>query len=127
MMDWHNLILNKGHNVQIFIEEFRKKALELNVPLYSSKTLIKYVGALHNYIQCTLLLLNPTNLDEASVQAINIESMGKHAQDEEPSKNGEGLFKGNGRDKRKATTNKDEKKTLHCTNYEKDGNDQEHC
>ena len=39
---------------------------------------MKYVGALPNYICHTLLLLNPTNLDEASVQVIHIENRGKY-------------------------------------------------
>ena len=43
-----------------------------------------------------MVVLNPNNLDEANVQAIHIESRGEHGQDEEPSKHGEGHFKGKG-------------------------------
>ena len=35
--------------------------------------------ALPNYIHHTLLLLNPTNMDESSVQDTHIESRGKYA------------------------------------------------
>ena len=76
-MEWHNLRLNKGQNVQGFTEYFRK-SLELSIPLDASKPLMKYIGVLPNYIHHTLLLSNPTNLDEASVQATHIESSGKH-------------------------------------------------
>ena len=54
------------------------------------------MGVISNYIRHTWLLLNPTNLDEANVQAIHIESRGEHAQDGDPSKHGEGHFKGKG-------------------------------
>ena len=50
--------------------------------LDTSKNLMKYIGALPSYIHYTLLLLNPTNQDEASVQATHIEIMGKNVHDE---------------------------------------------
>jgi hypothetical protein len=34
-MEWKKLREGKEKNVQSFIEEFRKKALDLNIPLYS--------------------------------------------------------------------------------------------
>ena len=87
MMEWHNLRLNKGQNIQNFMEEFRKRDLELKIRLDYLETLMKYVGALPNYFHHTLLLLNPTNLDEASVQETHIESMGKHVQEVHQNKN----------------------------------------
>jgi hypothetical protein len=45
-----NLRQGKGKSVQSFTEEFRKKALALNIPLDSQDTLLKYIGALHSYI-----------------------------------------------------------------------------
>jgi hypothetical protein len=52
--------------------------LALNIPLDSYETLMKYIGALHSYIRHTLLLFNPTSLDEVCVQATHLESRGKH-------------------------------------------------
>ena len=99
----------------------------MNIPLDTSDTLMKYIGALPNYIRHTLLLLNPTNLDEASVQATHIERMGKYAQDERIFNHSKDHFKGKVKDKRITTTRKDEKKALRCTICEKDGHDRENC
>jgi hypothetical protein len=63
------------------MEEFRKKSLALNIPLDSYENLMKYIGALHSYIRHTLLLFNPTNLDEVCVKATHLENMGKHVQE----------------------------------------------
>jgi hypothetical protein len=57
----------KGKSVQSFTEEFRKKALDLNIPLYIQENILKYIGALHRYIFHTILLFNPTNIDEVCV------------------------------------------------------------
>jgi hypothetical protein len=65
-----------------FTEEFRKKALALNIPLDSQETLLKYIGALHSYILHTILLFNPTNLDEVCVQATHLESREKDVNDD---------------------------------------------
>jgi hypothetical protein len=54
----------------------------LNIPLDSYETLMKYIGALHSYIRHTLLLFNPTSLDEVCVQATHLENMGKHVQED---------------------------------------------
>ena len=89
MMEWENLRLSNGKNVQSFTEEFRNKALKMNVSLDTSKTLMKHIVPLPNYIRHTLLLLNPSNMDEASVQETHIESKGKYVQDENPFKHGE--------------------------------------
>jgi hypothetical protein len=85
MIEWKTLRQSKGQNVQSFTEEFRKKALALNIPLDSYETLMKYIGTLHSYIHHTLLLFNPTSLDEVCVQATHIQNRGKHVQ-EDPTK-----------------------------------------
>jgi hypothetical protein len=51
MMEWKTLKQSKGQTVQSFIEEFRNKDLALKIPLDSYETLMKYIGALHNYIR----------------------------------------------------------------------------
>jgi hypothetical protein len=80
-MEWKYLRQGKGLSVKNFVEEFRKKALALNISLHSTKTLLKYIGAFHSYIRHTLLLLNPTYFDEVCVQAVHIESRQKDAKD----------------------------------------------
>jgi hypothetical protein len=85
MMEWKTLRQSKGQIVQSFIEEFRKKALALNIHLDSYETLMKYIGALHSYIHHIFLLFNPTSLDEVCVQATHLENRGKNVQ-EDPTK-----------------------------------------
>jgi hypothetical protein len=79
-MEWKNLRQSKGQTVQSFTEEFRKKSLALNIPL-SYETLMNYIGSLHSYIRHTLLLFNPTNLDEVCVQTTHLESRGKNGKE----------------------------------------------
>jgi hypothetical protein len=62
-MEWKNFRQAKGQNVQIFTQEFRRRALVLGVDLSSQETLLKYIGALHSYLRHTILMFNPTNLD----------------------------------------------------------------
>ena len=69
----------KGQSVQEYIEEFRKRALILGIPLYTLETIIKYIGGLHSYLRHTILMFNPTNLDEVCAQATHIESKEKNA------------------------------------------------
>jgi hypothetical protein len=39
----------------------------LGVDLSSQETLLKYIGALHSYLRHTILMFNPSNLDEVCV------------------------------------------------------------
>jgi hypothetical protein len=82
MMEWKTLRKGKGHIVQSFTEEFRKKYLALNIPLDSYETLMKYIGTLHSYILHTFLLFNPTSIDEVCVQSTHLENKGKHVQED---------------------------------------------
>jgi hypothetical protein len=86
MTEWKTLGQSKRQTVQSFIEEFRKKSLAFNIPLDSYETLMKYIGALHSYIFHTLLLFNPTSLDEVCVQATHLENIGKHVQEDHKKK-----------------------------------------
>ena len=45
----------KGHSVQSFTQEFRRRALVLGVDFSSQETLLKYIGALHSYLRHTIL------------------------------------------------------------------------
>jgi len=60
--------------VQDYAQEFRKRALTLDIPLYTQETLLKYIGRLHSYLRHIILMFNPTNLDEVCVQTTHIES-----------------------------------------------------
>jgi hypothetical protein len=59
--------------MQEYIDEFRKMALMLDVPLTTHETLMKYIGGFPTYIRNTVFMFEPTNLDEVYVQATYIE------------------------------------------------------
>jgi hypothetical protein len=126
-MDWQTLKQDKGKNVQEYTQEFRKRALILGIPLYKQETLLKYIGGLHDYLKHTILMLNLTNLDEVSVQAIHLE-LGR--------RNDHGSFflesiqlkegKNNKKEKfKRIAIVKKEKRT--CTHGKKEGHDEDHC
>lgn len=53
--------------------------MSLGIPLYTCDTLIKYIGGLHSYLQHTILIFSPANIDKVLVQATHLESSkGKH-------------------------------------------------
>jgi hypothetical protein len=78
IMDWQNYRQAKGKNVQTFTQEFRRRALVLGVDLSSQETLFKYIGALHSYLRHTILMFNPSSLDEVCVQATHLEARGRN-------------------------------------------------
>ena len=80
IMNWKNFRQLKGQNVQEYTQEFRRRALMLGVDLQSQDTLLKYIGCLHIYLQHTIIMFNPTNLDEACVEATYLEARGKNLQ-----------------------------------------------
>ena len=94
------------------------------VELSSQDTLLKYIGGLHNYLRHTVLMFNPTNLDEVCVHATHLEARGKHAlhgKNEsffESGEKGKGKFKGKGKNNA-AIKMKKEKFTF--KNYAKEG------
>ena len=45
--------------------------------MQSQDTLLKYIGGLHTYLRHTILMFNPTSLDEVCVQATHLEARGK--------------------------------------------------
>lgn len=77
-MDWKYLRQGKGENVQSFTEKFQKQSLNLDILLDAPETVTKYIGALHSYIRHSLLLFEPTTIDEASIKAIHLEIRGKN-------------------------------------------------
>ena len=74
VMDWQTFKQGKGQSVQEYTQEFRKRAMILGVSLYTQDTLLKYIGGLQEYLKYTILIFNPTNIDEVSVQAIHLET-----------------------------------------------------
>jgi hypothetical protein len=104
--------------------------LVLGVDLSSQETLLKYIGALHSYLRHTILMFNPTNLDEVCVHATHLEARGKNETREGFKKTysqgdkGKKKFKGNGR-KNVAVKKEGEKFT--CKHCSKDGHDEDHC
>jgi hypothetical protein len=120
-MEWQNFRQAKGQNVQSFTQEFRRRALVLGVDLSSQETLLKYIGALHSYLSHTILMFNPSNLDEVCVQATHLEARGRNDTHEGFKKTyshgdkGKKKFKGNGR-KNAAVKKEGEKFTCkHCS------------
>jgi hypothetical protein len=98
--------------------------------LDSYETLTKYIGALHNYIRHTLLLFNPTSLDEVCVQATHLENRGKHVQEDptkKPSNFPQNTFKKFKRKDKKAAIVTREGGKPSCTYCNKSGHDEEHC
>lgn len=104
-------------------------AISLNVPLYTQDTLLKYIGGLHSYLRHYILVLNPCNLDEVSVQVTHLESRDKvtfiDRVDKKPSK-----FEGKSKDKVKgekiATVKKEGEKPT-CSHCKKEGHDDSKC
>ena len=77
ILDWKNFKQLKGKNVQVYTQEFRRRALLLGIYLHSQKTFLKYIGGLHTYLRHTILMFNPTSLDEVCIQATHLEARGK--------------------------------------------------
>ena len=94
-----------------YTHEFRKRDFILGIDLSSQDTLLKYIGGLHNYLRHTILIFNPTKLNEVCVQATHLEARGKNVFEETSEKpfksgdKGKGKFKG--KDKKNASTKKE--------------------
>jgi len=78
MISWKTLRQLNGQSVQGYTQEFTKRSLMLGISLDSPETLLKYIGGLHNYVRLTILMFNPTIIDEVSIQATHLEARGKN-------------------------------------------------
>jgi hypothetical protein len=126
MMNWKSLRQAKGQSVQEYTQTFRKKALNLGIPLYTQETLLKYIGGLHSYLKHTILMLNPSNFDEVCVQAIHIESSKGNVGDSVSTDTWQRKDSGKRKEKeKKTTTTRKEKPT--CKHCKKVGHDEDHC
>ena len=95
----------------------------LGVDLNSQDTLLKYIGGLHSYLRHTILMFNPTSLDEVCVQATHLEARGKNILEEGKRKPFKGGEKGNGfkgKGKKNASVKKEGDK-ITCKHYSKEG------
>ena len=77
IMNWKKFRQLKGQSVQDYTQEFRKRALMLGVDLHSRETLLKYIGGLHSYLRHTILMFNPTSLDEVCFKPPTLRQEGK--------------------------------------------------
>ena len=89
--------------MQSYTQEFRRRALILGIDLSSQETLLEYIGGLHSYLRHTILMFNPTSLDEVYVHANHLEARGRNEPQEGSKKpfyngdKGKGKFKGKGK------------------------------
>jgi hypothetical protein len=127
VMDWQNLRQGKEQNVQEYTQVFRKRALVLGVPLYTQETLLKYIGGLHSHLRHSILMFNPSNLDEVCVQATHIEAgarnMNFSATKEAPPTENKKRWK----EKKAATVRKEEGERPSCSHCGKKGHDDAKC
>jgi hypothetical protein len=129
-MDWKNFRQAKGKSVQSYTLEFRRRTLILGIDLSSQETLLKYIGGLHSYLRHTILMFNPTSLDEVCVHATHLEARGRNEPQEgnmKPFVHGDKRkkkFKGNGRNNALVKKEGDKLTCKHCS---KDGHDEDHC
>jgi len=90
----------------------------------------KYIGGLHSYLQHTILIFNPTSLDEVCVQTTHLESRGKNVNVDfvKPFKPTKGKFKGKGKNKLKGkNTNTVKKEKPTCTHCKKEIHSDDRC
>jgi hypothetical protein len=127
-MSWQTFRQAKGQSIQEYTHEFRKRAIASNVPLDSHETLLKYIGGMHSYLRHTLLMFNPSNLDDVCVQATHLEARGKHANDTFMKKSSkfDSKFKDKDKGKKKMATIKKEGEKPTCSHCQK-GHDVSKC
>eukprot|EP00253_Pinus_taeda_P024266 PITA_24266 len=119
----------KGQSVQGYTQEFRKRALILGIYLDSPETLLKYIGGLHSYMRHTILMFNPTSIDEVSVQATHLEARDKNGKPEVGGSSQPITSKREEKRKQKwkeRRTNIVQKSKSSCTQCKKDGHDDEY-
>ena len=89
--------------MQIYTEEFRRRSIILGVYLTSQETLLKYIVGLHSHLRHTIIMFNPSNLDDFCVHSTHLEAREKHVSDEtsedtfDSIEKGKGKFKGKGK------------------------------
>ena len=88
---------------------------------------LNFIGGFHSYLRHTILMFNPTNLDEVSVQFTHIKSKGKSVHDV-PSVESRQAKEGKAKQKGKhAATMKKEEDMPTCSHCQKQGHEEEKC
>eukprot|EP00253_Pinus_taeda_P031900 PITA_31900 len=129
MMSWQTLRQLKGQSAQGYTQEFRKRELMLGISLDSPETLLKYIGGLHSYMRHTILMFNPTSIDEVSVQATHLEARGKNGNPEVGGSSQPTVSKSKETRKQKwkaRKANTAQKSKVSCTHCKKEGQYEEH-
>ena len=98
-MSWKMFRQAKGQSIQDYTHEFRKRAIALD----THETLLKYIGGMHSYLKHTLLMFDPSNLDDVCVQDTHLEARGKHDDDSFMKKSSKFDNKDKSKDKGKET------------------------
>eukprot|EP00253_Pinus_taeda_P010341 PITA_10341 len=130
MTSWQTLRQLKGKSIQGYTQEFRKRELILGISLDSPKTLLKYIGGLQSYMRHTILMFNPTNIDEVSVQATHLEARRKNRNLKVGGSSQPTASKNKEKRKHKwkaRKANTAQKSKSSCTHCKKDGHDDENC
>eukprot|EP00253_Pinus_taeda_P028538 PITA_28538 len=125
-MNWQNFRQLKGQSVQDYTQEFRRRALLLGVDLQTQETLLNYIGGFHSYLRHTILMFNPTSLDEVCVQATHLEARGKKTFEEGRNKPAKGKNKektSKGKGKMNASIKQESEKVI-CKHYCKLGQEE---
>ncbi len=101
----------------------------LGISLDSQETLLKYIAGLHSYMRHTILMFNPTSIDEVSVQASHLEARGKNGNLEVGGPSQPTVSKSKEKKKQKWKAMKAtiaQKGKAPCTHCKKEGHDDEH-
>jgi hypothetical protein len=126
-MEWKHLRQGKGKNVQVYTQEFKKKALSLGIMLYTRETLLKYIGGMHSYLRHTILMFNPTKIVEVLVQDTHLEaSKGKYVIEDKKPHKFERKLKGKWKSKKSTMVKKDKDKPT-CFHYKRKGHEEAQC
>jgi hypothetical protein len=102
----------------------------LGIYFSSQETLLKYIGGFHSYLRHTILMFNPTSIDEGCVQETHLEERGRNEHQEGSKKpfvhgdKGKKKFKGNGI---KNSLVEKEGEKITCKHCSKQGHDEDHC
>ena len=91
--------------------------------------MLKYIGGLHSYLRHTILMFNPTSLDEVCVQATHLEARGKNTFEEGRNKPAKGKNKektSKGKGKKIASVKQESEKVI-CKHCSKPGHEEKNC
>jgi len=130
MMSWQTVWQLKGKIIQGYTQEFGKRALMFVISLDSPENILKYIGGLHSYMRHTILIFNPTSIDEVSIQATPLEARGNNGNPKVGGLSQPTVSKSKEKRKQKwkaRKANTAQKGKASHTWCKKEGHDDEHC